>query len=140
MSSKLRLHRLNKIIFEIVEHIKSIHSDETHWMKLNFFPEGIFFRTDIEKQILEFSLDVGVKVELEVHPSGRAVQDCDEVDCLAQEVSVRAWHSDVQDPYIYKWEYGSPTKLKKEDKDWYEDVDLLKSIEVVLEDVVKSMK
>lgn len=110
---------------------------ENHWLRLGGTDDG-FFAIDLIQHILEFTLNVGVRVEIEVHPSGRA-GDCDKIDCMVQEISIRAWPSSVDSPYVYKWEYGPPSKLKK-DEDWHEGVDLLKSIELALEDVVRSIK
>lgn len=135
-----RVYRLTRIFYEIIEYLKSLHLDESHWLRLGIFTDGSFFKDDLSKQSLDFLLEVGIKIELEVHPSGRSIRDCYEVDCLAQIVSIRAWYHEQQDPCTYKWEYGSPTKLKKDDEDWHDDVALLESIEIVLEDIVKSMK
>ena len=134
-----RFYRLTRIFYEIREYLKSLHLEETHWLRLEIFADGSFFKEDIRNHTLEFLLDAGIRVELEIHPSGRSIRGCKEVDCLVQQVSARAWHSDTQDPCVYKWEYGSPTKLKKDDENWHEDVGLLESIEIVLEDVVRSM-
>ncbi len=132
-------HRLIRIIYEIRECVKSMHLDENHWLKLQISIDGSFFREDLEKKTLEFSLEAGINVEIEVHPSGRSIRDCEEVDCLTQVVSVKTWHSESPDPCIYKWENGTPTKLKKDDEDWCEGISLLEGIELILEDAVKDI-
>ncbi|RLI70060.1 hypothetical protein DRP05_10570 [Archaeoglobales archaeon] len=87
-----RVYRLTKIFYEIREHLESLHLNESHWLRLRIFTDGTFFKYDLSKQSLEFLLEEGIKIELEVHPSGRSIRDCYEVDCLAQIVSVRAWY------------------------------------------------
>jgi hypothetical protein len=134
-----RFYRLTRIIYEIRERIRSMHLSENHWLRLRSYTDGSFFKEDLGKQTLNFSLEVGINVEVEVHPSGRSIRGCEEVDCLTQVVSVKIWHSQSQDPCTYKWEYGSPTKLKKDDENWCEGICLLKGIELILEDALKNM-
>ncbi len=134
-----QFHKLIRVIYEIRKYIMSMHQDENHWLKLRIYSDGSFFKVDLEKHALEFSLEAGIDLEVEVRPSGRSIKDCEEVDCLTQVVSVKVWCPQYRDPHTYKWEYGTPTKLKKEDKDWYSGVSLLKGIEIILEDAVKNV-
>ncbi len=134
-----RFYRLTRIIYEIRERIVSMHLDENHWLRLQIFTDGSFFKEDFGKKTLEFSLEAGINVEIEVHPSGKSLRDCEEIDCLTQVVSVKTWHSQSSGPCTYKWEYGTPMKLKKDDEDWSEGIGLLKGIELILEDAVKDI-
>ena len=134
-----RISKLTRILYEIREHIKSLHYEENHWLKLRISIDGSFFKQDLANQTLEFSLETGIQLEIEVHPSGKSIRDCDTIDCLSQVVSVKAWHSRSSDPLTYKWEYGSPSKLKKDDEDWQYGIRLLDGIELILEDITKSL-
>ncbi|WP_457549700.1 hypothetical protein [Archaeoglobus sp.] len=128
------MSRLGFIFKEIMEYVKSLHFDDTHWLKLK--PSGgIFFRSDLKSKSLEFILEVGIKVEIEVHPSGKK---CDCLDCLVQVASFKVWYPKTREPIVYKWEFGKPSKLKKEDSEWINNVELLKSLEIVLEDAISS--
>jgi len=129
---------LPKILFEIMEYIRSLHNDENHWLKLELLSDGTFFHSDFQRGILEFTPNVDIKVELEIHPSGRSIRDCTVIDCLVQEISVRIW-AKFEDPTVYKWEFGSPTKLKKEDKNWCEGINLFEALELILEDATKNL-
>ncbi len=126
------MSRLGFIFKEIMEYVKSLHFDDTHWLRLKP-SNGIFFRSDLKSKSLEFLLEVGIKVEIEIHPSGKK---CDYLDCLVQVASFKVWFPNARNPIVYKWEFGKPSKLKKEDFEWVSDVGLLKSLELVLEDAI----
>lgn len=96
-----------------------------------------FFRINPLERTLRFILDVGIRVEIIIHPSGKKIKS-DIIDKFAQEMTIKTQHSGSVDPIIYKWEYGSTCKLKKEDRDWHENKGLLESIEIVLENSVES--
>ena len=129
------MSRLEFILKEIMEYVKSLHSDDTHWLKLKPLG-GVFFRSDLKNKSLEFLLEVGMRVEIEIHPSGKK---CDYLDCLVQVASFKVWYPNAREPIIYKWEFGKPSKLKKEDSEWLNNVELLKSLELVLEDALHSL-
>ena len=130
------MSRLGFIFEEIMKHIKSLHFDDMHWLKLKPLLSGISFRSDLKTKSLEFILEVGIRVEIEVHPSGKK---CVHLDCLVQVALFKIWYPNAREPIVYKWEFEKPSKLKKEDSEWMSNIELLKALELVLEDAIRSL-
>jgi len=129
---------LHSCLLRIMDHLKSLHYDECHWLYLKELSGGVYFQTDWQRQTLKFRLCPDIRVEIEVHPSGRSSTVDVNIDNCAQVLSIRAWYPNLDDPVVYKWEYGNPCKLKKEDEDWITDINMLNALERALEDIMKS--
>lgn len=115
--------------------MKSLHHDESHWLYLEELSGSVYFQTDWQRQTLEFRLNPNIQVEIEVHPSGRS--STVDIDNCAQVLSIRAWYPNLEDPVVYKWEYGNSCKLKKEDEDWIIGINMFNALERALEDIMK---
>lgn len=80
-------------------------------------------------------------MEIEIHVTGKsaniAIHSISLDNCI-QTLSVRAWYPGLEDPVVYKWENGNVPKLKKEDRNWLNDVNCCKAIDCILADILKS--